>query len=169
MNTILNTIPLNKQIAILNQKDTLLLAIGNSARSDDGLAWAFLDQLKALNYFRGKTNYCYQLQIEDAEMISRYPRVIFVDACEGKHCNGFTWEATDALNDFSFTTHALTPGAVLYLCQELYQKTPEAFTLKIKGHDWELKTGLSNQAKESLTKALVFFEEMMTTELCRPL
>lgn len=151
----------NNDFSKLNQADTLMIGIGNSARSDDGLGWAFLDRLKKLACFEGEIIYCYQLQVEDAELISHYPRVIFVDACEGVGCNGFEWATTDAINDFTFTTHALTPGAVLFLCNDLYHKYPEAHTLKIKGHDWKLKTGLSDLAEESLEKALIFFKELV--------
>ena len=145
----------------LNQKDTLLIVIGNSARSDDGLGWAFLDQLKELNCFKGEMMSCYQLQVEDAEMISHYPRVIFIDAFEGQLNHPFEWETTKALNDFTFTTHALTPEAVLFLCNDLYQKFPKAFTLKIQGEDWDLKIGLSELAKENLKKAVAFFKGMI--------
>ena len=96
-----------------------MIGIGNSSRSDDGLGWAFVDEVKKLGYFKGEMIHCYQLQVEDAEMVSRYPRVIFVDACEGEDCNGFEWAKTEALNDFTFTTHALTPEAVLFLCNDL--------------------------------------------------
>ena len=145
----------------LNQKSTLLLAIGNSARSDDGLGWAFLDQLRQSNIFLGESAYCYQLQVEDAEMISHYPRVIFVDAwtSDDKHC--FEWEETEAQNDFTFTTHALTPESVLFLCQDLYQCHPEAYTLKIKGEKWELEEGLSEEGLANLKEAAIFFEKMM--------
>ena len=109
--------------------------------------------------FVGQTNSCYQLQVEDAEMIAGYPRIIFVDAWKNESEKSYEWEATRACNDFTFTTHALTPGAVLFLCEELYGKTPEAYTLKIGGIDWELKTGLSKVAKINLEQALAFFKE----------
>ncbi len=145
----------------INQEDTLLIAIGNSARSDDGLGWAFLEQLQLQNNFKGKLTSCYQLQIEDAEVISHYPKVVFVDACESNLPEGYVMEETEPLNDFTFTTHALTPSAVLFLSNDLYQKKPQAFTLKIKGHDWDLKIGMSDLAKRNLEQALNFFEEII--------
>ena len=146
----------------LNQKNTLLIAIGNSARSDDGLGWAFLDHLRQSKRFLGKSVYCYQLQVEDAEMISHYPRVIFVDAWtnDSEHC--FAWEKTEAQNDFTFTTHALTPESVLFLCQDLYQQSPQAYTLKIRGKEWELEEGLSDRARSNLQEAIEFFDNLLT-------
>ena len=105
-----------KDFSTLNQEDTLLIAIGNSARSDDGLGWTFMEKLKERNLFKGQLTSCYQLQIEDAEVISHFPKIIFVDACESDLPDGFDLEVTKPLNDFTFTTHALTPSAVLFLC-----------------------------------------------------
>lgn len=159
MNTLAKSKNRNDSLSNFNQRDTLLIAIGNSARSDDGLGWAFLDKLKESYFFEGETTYCYQLQVEDAEMISTFQKVIFVDASEEKLQNGFGWKKTIPQNDFTFTTHALTPEAVLFLCENLYKKTPEAYTLKIQGNHWELKTGLSKSATKNLEKALKHFEE----------
>lgn len=142
----------------LNQKDTLLIAIGNSARKDDGLGWAFLEGLKKQNCFTGKSTSCYQLQVEDAEMISKYRTIIFVDATVEHLPSGYALEEIAALNDFTFTTHALTPQAVLFLCKNLYSRVPKAYTLKIQGIHWELKIGLSQTAKKNLEKALKTFK-----------
>jgi len=150
-----------KDITKLNKSDTLLIAIGNSARSDDGLGWAFLDKLESADCFNGKTMSCYQLQIEDAEVISHYPRVIFVDAFENPSESEYEWEVTKPLNDFTFTTHALTPSAVLFLCNDLYNSFPEAYTLKIRGYHWALEVGLSSVAEKNLYKALNFFIEKL--------
>ena len=144
----------------IQQPDTLLLAIGNSARQDDGLGWAFMKALQQTNRFQGQLQACYQLQIEDAELITRFPRVIFVDATSESLPDGFSWENVRPQNDFTFTTHALTPMAVLYLCQDLYNKHPEAYLLKIQGEQWELQTGLSPNAKENLNKAIHFFAQL---------
>ena len=61
-------------------KNILIIGIGNSGRSDDGLGWLMLDTIE--NKFSNvDVLYRYQLQIEDAEILSHYPTVIFVDAC----------------------------------------------------------------------------------------
>ena len=164
MKTAVKKVHQNRKFTKINQKDTLLIAIGNSARSDDGLGWAFLEELKKQDTFIGETSACYQLQIEDAEMISNYSQIVFVDACERGDSDGLGWEETVALNDFTFTTHALTPAAVLFLCNDLYQKFPKAYTLKIKGEDWALKIGMSDLAKINLAKAIEFFEELITSD-----
>ena len=61
----------------------LLIGIGNSGRSDDGLGWAFVETMAQNEAFTGDTLLRYQLQIEDAAQISEYKQVIFVDAHQG--------------------------------------------------------------------------------------
>ena len=109
--------------------------------------------------FPGDTLLRYQLQVEDADLISQYDQVIFVDAYQGGLEDGYTFKKCLAAKDFSFTTHRLPPETVLYLCQELYQKNPNAYMLLIDGEKWELEIRLSELGQKNLQKALNFFEE----------
>ena len=143
----------------LNSPTTLLIGIGNSARSDDGLGWAFLEAVQEEGRFKGEVAYRYQLQVEDADMIRPYKTVIFVDALHAKVEGGFYWKPCLPAAISGFSTHALDPGSVVALCQELYGEVPEAYTLGISGCKWELKEGLSREAKVNLKAALLFFGE----------
>jgi hydrogenase maturation protease len=144
-------------------KETLLLGIGNSGRSDDGLGWAFLDRIRRDTAFAGRLEYRYQLQVEDAALISGAERVVFVDACAGVLPDGFQWQPCEPSREFEFTTHALAPQAVMHLCRDLYGKTPRADVLTIQGSCWELRTGLSPDAERRLEEALRFFKERTST------
>lgn len=135
----------------------LLIGIGNSSRRDDGLGWAFLDEIKKMNLQDVELVYKYQLNIEDAEMITEADKIIFVDAFSGDLENGFSFEKCMPVDSFEFTTHALSPGVIVSLCQNLYDRRPNAFVLKIKGHEWELKKGLSKPANKNLQNALDYF------------
>ncbi len=143
----------------LNHPKTLLVGIGNSGRSDDGLGWAFVEAVENKGDFLGKTLLRYQLQVEDAELISQYGQVIFVDAFQGDLEDGFLLKKCKAEKDFSFTTHRLAPETVLYLCQELYQKKPDAYLFLINGEKWGLEIGLSEMAEMNLENALSYFEK----------
>jgi hydrogenase maturation protease len=132
----------------------LLIGIGNSGRGDDGLGWAFVEALEKRGGFGGHTLLRYQLQVEDAELVSQYDQVIFVDAFQGHLEHGFSFEKCAAAKQFSFTTHRLDPETVLFLCQELYQKTPSAYLLLIQGEKWGLDIGLSANGQEHLEQAL---------------
>lgn len=139
--------------APLIRPDALVFGIGNSGRADDGLGWTFLDWLSSLAGFRGRSEYRYQLQAEDAALVANAAQVVFVDAYRGQLPDGYRWQACEPSAEFQFSTHALPPRTVLSLCRDLYPTTPPATCLMIEGAAWELKTGLSPIAKAHLERA----------------
>jgi len=154
---------LSEDRPVANQRDpepeTLLIGIGNSGRSDDGLGWAFLDRIQQGGAFDGRLEYRYQLQVEDAALISDVNHVIFIDSHSGDLPDGFQLKRLEPLKEFAFTSHVLPPGAVLSLCQDLYGRTPRAEVLMIQGTSWDLRIGMSTEAEGRLENALQFFED----------
>ncbi|MCC6725088.1 MAG: Ni/Fe hydrogenase [Saprospiraceae bacterium] len=140
---------------------TILFAIGNNARQDDGLGWAFGEALERGGLFDGEVHYRYQLEVEDSELVSNAGRVIFVDAFKGELPNGFQWDKVEPTADFEFTTHALSPQAVLFFCEQLYAKRPEAHCLLIGGEAWELGEGLTHNSTNNLLLAMEFLKEKL--------
>lgn len=140
------------------QSESLLIGIGNSGRSDDGLGWAFLDRIQRQPAFDGRVEYRYQLQVEDAALISDVKHVVFIDSYNGELPNGFQLTRCDPIKEFEFTSHVLPPGAVLSLCQDIYGVAPRADVLMIQGTSWDLNIGMSTAAEGRLVEALQFFE-----------
>ena len=132
----------------------LLLAIGNDGRQDDGLGWAFGQAMESDEDFQGEVAYRYQLQVEDALLISEYATVIFVDACREALPKGFELAPLRPAADFGLTTHQLSPATVLALAEQLYGTTPQAYLLKIAGVEWALERGLSEEARRNLGRAV---------------
>jgi len=137
----------------------IIFGIGNSGRQDDGLGWAFLDLLKKNEFEKASFEYKYQLHIEDAELISNYNTVFFVDASKNDLIIGYKFDTCTASNKYSFSTHALVPETILYLSEHLYNHKPKAYILAIQGYEWELKNGLTKMAAENLNKAAEFFNQ----------
>ena len=131
----------------------LLIAIGNDFRGDDGLGWALLEKLEQENPFAAETAYRYQLQVEDAGLVAGFDAVVFIDASTEQAGRGYALAPCRPAAAFEFTTHKLNPESVLYLCRELYGKSPKAFTLGISGAFWGLKRGLSKTAQGNLKAA----------------
>jgi len=142
------------------KKNCLIIGIGNSGRQDDGLGWAFLDKIKPLVDDNYTLEYRYQLQIEDAELLTQFSSVFFVDASKNNLQNGFKIEICKPSQSYSFSTHALKPETILYLTENLYQHQPKAFILAIQGYEWELKIGLTAKTLQNLNKALIHFSEL---------
>ncbi|MDX5437155.1 MAG: hydrogenase maturation protease [Pontibacter sp.] len=138
-------------------KQTLLIGIGNSAREDDGLGWAFVERVEQEGLFSGDLLYRFQLNLEDAELVTKYSQVVFVDAHKGELQHGYSLSRCIPDAGAGFSTHQLKPESVLYLCQQLYDVLPQAFVLGIQGYRWELQEGLSAKAKENLELALAWF------------
>lgn len=136
---------------------SLILGIGNNGRGDDALGWKFIDQVTGLTPY--DVEYRYQLQIEDAALISNYDTVIFVDATTKRLKDGFAFEIGTPVNSFSFSTHKIEPGYILWLCRELYGKMPSAYVLSIQGTHWELRQGLSVEAHQNFDRAVAFFKQ----------
>ena len=135
----------------------LCIAIGNSGRGDDGIGWKFADELKRFGYNFLDYEYRYQLQIEDAVLISSYDTVIFVDASHAVLENGFEMKNCTVANHYFFSSHMQSAETILYLASDLYNKYPDAYTLAISGLYWDLKTSLSKEAKKNIQLALSFF------------
>jgi hydrogenase maturation protease len=136
----------------------LIVGIGNSGRSDDGLGWAFLDALRLINT-DSQLEYRYQLNVEDAEMISRYSSVLFVDSSVHDDLQDYRITKLLPVSSSSFTSHSLDPGTVLHLADQLYGRRPAAFLLEIKGLEWGLREAISMQARANLDAAVQDFTD----------
>lgn len=137
--------------------DTLLFALGNEGRGDDGLGWAFAKAVAARGFPPEHIHLRYHLQVEDAERIASAVRVVFVDACRDCLRGGFEVRPCEPSATFPFTTHAVSPEAILFVCGELYGRRPEATWILIAGESWELGEGLSQTAARNLANAITAF------------
>lgn len=138
----------------------LLIGIGNDSRGDDGLGWKFVELVEAMGLDFIDHEYRYQLQVEDAALISEYDVVYFVDATYENLNAGFELRTCIAVDEEQVSTHAQSPGAILKLANNLYNKFPEAWILAIAGESWELQTSLSDAAEKNLVEATSFFAEL---------
>jgi len=142
----------------INQtKKTLIIGIGNYGRADDALGWKFIDEFSYRDDLYD-FEYRYQLQIEDAELVSKYEKVIFADASHQPMEEGFSFYNCVPAPTSAFTTHQLNPETVLWLAQELFYVYPRGFIMAIEGTHWELHQGLSDLAEENFKKAIAFFK-----------
>ena len=136
----------------------LLIGIGNISRGDDGLGWLFADAVRNSELFDGEICYRYQLQIEDADLLKSFDEVIFVDATYERLKDGFALCDSEADTHFTFSTHAIQPGSILALAEELYpDQVPKARIMMICGEVWDLDEPVSEHGADNLEKALSHF------------
>ncbi|CQD15374.1 hydrogenase maturation protease [Mycobacterium lentiflavum] len=144
-------------LALLDNPTSLIYGIGNAGRQDDGLGWAFIDRLEQIRpQPRAHLRRTYQLSLEDADLISRFTRVLFVDATKDPAVKSFTVSRPEPKLDFSFTSHAISVPAILATTQQCFETVPHACLLAIRGYEWELQHGLTNAAEHNLNHSLGF-------------
>lgn len=136
---------------------TLIYGYGNPGRQDDGLGNAFVDEMErwaASEKLEGITfDSNYQLNIEDAAAIAENDLVIFVDAST-EDIEDFVLTPVNAETRVAFTTHAASPGYIVDLCRQLYERVPATYLMHIKGYEWAFREGLSDKSRKNLEKAL---------------
>lgn len=142
-------------LAHFDDPHSLIYGIGNAGRQDDGLGWAFVDLIEADGYCpRAQLHRGYQINLEDADLISRFTRVLFVDATTDPLVASFALTRPEPKLDFSFTSHAISVPAVLATTRQCFGSVPDVRLLAIRGYAWELQTGLTDPARRNLIRSL---------------
>lgn len=138
-------------------KPVLVFGFGNPSRGDDALGSLLLEFIEA-NFDLANIEILtdFQLQIEHALDMEYRKLVLFVDASVS--CRGaFDFTKLQPATDNSYTTHAMSPSAVLQVYQAIKKQTPPpSFLLSIKAEKMALGSGLSPQAQEHFNQACQF-------------
>lgn len=138
----------------------LVFGYGNPSRGDDALGPLLIEQMEA-RFSReteraGEVEYLtdFQLQVEHALDLVGRQLVLFVDA--HMDCPA-PWQLSllAPANDASYSTHAISPAAVLQVYQHIHAaEPPPSFLLGIRGERFELGEPLSQSAEAHLASAL---------------
>jgi len=137
----------------------LIFGWGNPSRGDDALGPLFVEHFSALAARHpewGEVDCLtdFQLQVEHALDLQGRRRVLFVDASLDAPAP-CSLTRIEAARDASFTTHAMSPQAVLKVFAEIEDGAPPpCWLLAIHGERFELGEELSATARQSLQAAL---------------
>jgi hydrogenase maturation protease len=143
----------------------LVYGYGNPGRQDDGLGillaekWEIWARKHGIDHIDFEYNY--QLNIEDAHTISQYENVIFVDASV-EDIEDIKLSKVEPTNKTEFTMHAMYPGFILHLCQNLYDKSPKTYLLSIKAFEFEFNEEISHGAQRNLNMAFDLAVELFS-------
>jgi len=136
----------------------LIFTCGNPSRGDDALGPALFDLLEKHKRETGDLDGVdlltdFQLQIEHAVDLEKRQFILFVDA--GVCCaEPFDIQPLQSARDASFTTHAMSPAAVLAVYQQIHQcDPPPADLLTIRAYEFGLGRAMSERARENLQAA----------------
>lgn len=138
-------------------RGTLVLGWGNPGRIDDGLGPRLAEALEALELREVTVLSEYQLQVEHAWEVARFRRVVFVDADRTAEAPFRMVPLLAESGPTRYTSHELSPAAVLALARDLYDARPEAWLMGIRGYEFdEFGEWLSGGAAANLEAAVRF-------------
>jgi hydrogenase maturation protease len=134
----------------------LVFGWGNPSRGDDALGPLFIDHIAALQLPGVECLTDFQLQVEHALDLENRKRILFIDASIDATAP-FAVTVLEAARDAGFTTHAMTPEAVMHVYVELHDEPPPPCTLlAIRGERFELGEAISPAAATHLDAALAW-------------
>ena len=135
---------------------TLIFGYGNPSRGDDALGPLLLERLQADGLTDIEFLTDFQLQVEHALDLEGRDLVLFIDA-HVSCAPPFAFTALLPEGDRSYTTHAMSPAAVLQVYQQINRRPPPpSFLLSLRGERFELGEDLSPAAQANLEAALQF-------------
>lgn len=144
-----------------------MLAWGNPSRGDDALGPELVRRLEALSAQKAgawrdhEFLTDFQLQPEHATDLAERDLVLFADAAaEGRA--PFSFSRVRPARDHSFTSHAMSPSAVLAVYRQVFEREPpEAYLLAIRGESFELGEPMSARAERHLDAALALTARLL--------
>jgi len=138
------------------QPKILIYGYGNPGRQDDALGVLLSEKIevwvKENDYPFITVDQNYQLNIEDAEYISNYDLVIFLDASV-EEIESVLIEPVHPNLKTDFSMHSVTPAFVLGLTHQIFNQSPETFQLHIKGYKYNFMESLTEGAITNLETA----------------
>lgn len=143
----------------------VVLGCGNPSRGDDGLGPAVMTRVHAwIEAHPGRPIDAiedFQLQVEHTLDLQGRDLALFVDATASGH-DPVTFHRVEPAADLSFTTHALSPAALLQAYITLDRGAPPpAFALAVRGHSFGLGHSLSPEGLRSLEAAWSLLERLL--------
>lgn len=139
------------------RKSTLVVALGNTLRGDDGVAWKIAEALeRSLRQMGAEVVLAQQLLPEHAELLSRASVAIFLD-CSAIAKPGVvsTTPVSQADSLPGIFTHHLDPASLLKLTHDLYGSTPDqSVAITVGGESFELQEQLSKLVAEAVPVAI---------------
>ena len=145
-------------------KRVLVLAWGNPSCGDDAIGPRIAEALEAARRPEWAAHAFvtdFQLQPEHALDLDLADLVLFADASASAPAP-FAFGRVAAAHDRSFTTHALSPQALLAVHAGLaLGATPPAWLLAVRGEGFELGQSMSAGAEAGLVQALTLVSRLL--------
>lgn len=150
----------------VNDQPVVVIGYGNPSRGDDALGPEFLRLLELERQKGGVPDLFtvitdFQLQIEHALDLVNRELILFVDASTNASAP-FEFSRLKASRDESYSSHAISPAAVLAVFEQIHNTpAPAAFLLAIRGDKFELGSPIGTAAEANLKNAIAFSKKLL--------
>ncbi|MET0046243.1 MAG: hydrogenase maturation protease [Sedimenticola sp.] len=150
----------------MSLRPTVVIGYGNPSRGDDAVGPLMIERLEQKResgelppLFDTVTDF--QLQIEHAMDLLDRQLILFVDASVSA-IPPFGFQQLTPQRDESYSSHAMTPSAVLEVFTQVNGfPPPPAFLLTIPGHSFELGDDMTPECEDHLSEALELAVELL--------
>lgn len=148
----------------------LVFTCGNPSRGDDALGPVMFDMLEQYKKTTSKLDCVdlltdYQLQIEHTIDLEHRECVLFIDASVSSSLP-YEFYTLQPEQDDSYTTHAMSPAAILAVYQKVtQQEPPTAYMLTLRGYEFGLGLAMTKQASVDLQKSFEFVKDLLESSI----
>ena len=144
--------------AVPGIRPLLVFAYGNPSRGDDALGPLLIKRLaerqRVGELLQVDLLTDFQLQVEHALDLQGRELVVFVDAA-ASGTEPFSFQPVRPEPDVGYTTHAMAPGAVLRVLEQVTREdAPPAWLLAIRGYAFDLGCPVSAAAAANLSQSI---------------
>ena len=149
----------------MSPKRLVVIGYGNPGRGDDALGPECLHRLMALQKLRPKwpsIELIEDLQLNPEHAVDLLDRklILFIDA-DVSCAPPFAFTRLQPARDDSYSSHVMSPSAVVHLYEEVYgRQAPPSFLLSVRGERFELGAPMSAHAETNLEPACRLCEQL---------
>jgi hydrogenase maturation protease len=157
----------NREPVAGDEPRVLVIGYGNPGRLDDGLGPALAAAIEAAALPGVTVDADYQLSVEDALEVAQHDIVVLADA-DVSGPEPFSLRRLEPTPGVGFSSHSVTPGALLFLARDRFHARCEAWVLGIRGYEFDgYGEGLSPRAAANLAVAVDALRGMIETRALR--
>ena len=139
----------------------IVFAWGNESRGDDGIGPVFARRLRELDDARVEIVEDFQLNIEHVTDFRGRTPLLFVDASVAIE-SGFAIEQIGPSDEGNFSTHAISPQALLNVHrQTTSEPQPPAYLLHVAAREFALGDDMGETAQNAIDEAFAFVKDLL--------
>ena len=142
---------------------TLILGYGNRSRTDDGVGWFVVERLEKLALPDIELLTSHHLDVDHAELISRFEAVVFVDAAIPQSQLSISRTVVKPHFQSHAVAHYLSPSDLLELALTLFGRAPHAILFSIRGSDFNFGTTLSPATERAAHDVVRQIQQLLST------